>query len=230
MTNQEPTRTEERTGEERTPPQPFAEYLQELREERGWERPALARELKISESFIEKLEQGNWQGLGSLSHLRGTIRRYAHVFSVPYEELWDRLSRDAGGRQNGGRDTLPPNRFIVSRFQLSSARVVRVGTGLVVFLMIAAYVASRVVASASAPVVRFVAFPSVASSSPVLIRGTIGKNVRELFINGQSVGLANGAFQYELFAGPGLNVVVVRARSFWGREAQWEQPVVMTGS
>jgi hypothetical protein len=102
-----------------------------------------------------------------------------------------------------------------------------VGAGLIFFVIAAIYLGNRVMASASVPTVHFIDMPSVVSSSPAVIRGTVGKNVKTLAINGQMVGLSGSVFEYELFVMPGLNLMTVSARTFWGKELQWEQPVVM---
>jgi cytoskeletal protein RodZ len=200
--------------------------LHDLRIERGVEREKLAVLLGIPERLIEAIESGDRNRLPSDAYVLGVAKKYAHYFSVPYEDLekiWQSESETI--HLASGKSDLPPqNRFVLTQRRWSIS--LRTLTTILFFAAAGIYLLAQLIIAALPIRIRVNDLPLVTQESAIEISGTVLGRPKQVLLNRRDLPIENNRFKANLFLVPGPNNLRLAAENYLGITTVWERIIV----
>lgn len=193
----------------------LAELLEETLRIKNISLEKLALLSGISERFLNGLLGGHTENLPAAPYVRGYLMKIADVLGLNGEDLWSAyLKHDTAIRRSGAEDSLPGNRFVLSK--LRSRLIIILGAILIV-LVIAVMKIPALFGGASLTIGNMEPNMIVHEQSFV-VRGSVD-NKDTLTINGDIVyPKENGDFEHAIELQKGFNTIEFKIKRFLGKE------------
>lgn len=188
--------------------------LKALREESGVKLGTLAADLRVSERYLEDLEEGRYHALSEEIYVRNFIRSYAHAFgrdSAPFLDLCALELVEARGSRKIERTV--PSVLVRKLDLLPTVFVFRVILASVVSLAFLFYLGYEVKKITSPPtlIIEEPADNLVINFGEIVVRGRSEKEA-QIRINGeQALGDSAGNFKEIVRLERGLNLIKISA-------------------
>jgi cytoskeletal protein RodZ len=194
--------------------------LKEARLQKGLTIEEVSQATKIKASFLEAIEESDYQKLPSFAYSQGFVRNYARFLEFPESEMLAVFRREVEEDKN--YRVLPKGLDRNLQSPLSKFRVGQtVLLAFFVIIAVLAYIIFQYRAAIFNPYLD-VSSPkdmTVISSSYVTVMGKTDPN-NTLFINDQPVSLdSSGGFKKTLIIFPGDTTIVVKVINRFGKQS-----------
>jgi hypothetical protein len=192
----------------------FAAFFASRLKERGLSVKKLSELSGISQKDLQNLSEGDFDNLPPAPYLRGYTIKLSKILEFDPELWWNYFVRIGAVKASGHEDTLPVNRFAITKGR-------RYGLVVAVIVVVLVYGGLRFSKILGRPTL-IISEPGEGiarvKESNITVRGTI-EDADNLFINGTLVEIKqDGTWQKNVVLEPGLNTVEFRARKLLGRE------------
>lgn len=197
----------------------ISSILNNAMEKRGVNIDDLSEETGIPERFIELLLTENFDNMPPAPYTHGYIIKISKVLDLDGEEIWDTYLKNKKEIKKSGKfDTLPKNRFAVSKL---NKKALLIGF---VFILLAGYFIFRSVFSANIEselsINNLKEDPTIATSSEFSIEGNLNPQY-QLTINQTPVyPNSSGNFEEIINLQEGLNTVVFNIEGILGKDGE----------
>lgn len=174
-----------------SPPHALANLIVDGLRMKGVSLERLGQLTGISDRFLELLVGGQHHKLPAAPYVRGYLIKIAEVLGLDGGELWrEYLAESAALRRAGTSDTLPPNRFTITRFNWKIILWALLG------VLILGYILLRIPALVDTYEFSVNIADNLVVYEPVFtIKGTVNEN-DQLTLNGEVLYPdSNGAFE-----------------------------------
>lgn len=169
----------------------------------------LSQTTGISERFLKLLLEGKLEKLPSAPYIHGYLLKIAQVLGLDGDRLWDEyVSENDTVRRSGERDTLPKNRFALSKIK----RMVWVVLTLLIVVLVYIGFRMQFVFNPSPISLENVTDNMVVREEKISIRGTVDVNDRLTINTEQVYPDSEGHFEKEIALQPGFNTIVFMVR------------------
>lgn len=201
----------------------LGEKMKKIRNERRLSLAEVSKSTKIQSKYLQYMEEGEYSKLPADVYVKGFLRSYAQIMGLNEDALCKQYQREKGIHCNikkipQTQETSKPLNF--SSIVITPKMVV---VSLVLLLVVSSFVYLY------AQVNNFVSAPRLAILKPTdgaLVNGisthVVGVAEKDalVFINDQKVLVnENGEFSEDVSVKPGLNMIIVKARSKFNKEA-----------
>jgi cytoskeletal protein RodZ len=204
----------------------IGEKLKEERKKRGLTLLEVAKATKIRESFLQAIEEGNYEMLPGSSYAHGFVKNYLEYLGFPIKEYLALFRREYDEKENRklmpeglmGKETIS-----LKRFSFTQA----IWLGGVVILALFTYLLFQYRAAFWSPqlVVSSPADNAVLSAQTIHVNGTTDPNTAVTVNTLPAYIDANGKFSKEIPVFPGDIVVSVKAVNSFGKITDVERHV-----
>ena len=207
----------------------IGQRLLEAREEKGLSLEDVSQSTKIRASFLEAIENGEYEKLPSATYAQGFVRNYARFLGLPEKETLALFKRELDVERNFG--VLPQSlskNYEPSGFRLKQSLFFIV----LIFLVILGFIFYQYRSVFFSPELK-VTSPldnSKTYSSRITVLGKTDSNAT-LFVNGNPVAVDfSGNFRKNLNVFPGKVTIIVRATNRFGKETIVKREVEVKAS
>jgi len=199
----------------------FSEKLKKTREESGFSKEKIAELLNFPVKYLDCIEKGELDRLPADVYAKGFLRKYAKILDIEPDLLVLEFEKeikiirhlDKGFNEHPSLPSLRSRRWIITPKTLGW------GAGVVLFLLVAAYLAYQLHFLISPPSLTVLepAPDSIVENSVLTVKGEAEISAR-LTINGQMVYVnKDGSFKQEITLNQGLNVIRIEAANRFGK-------------
>ncbi|PIP29988.1 hypothetical protein COX26_01135 [Candidatus Jorgensenbacteria bacterium CG23_combo_of_CG06-09_8_20_14_all_54_14] len=195
-----------------SPPHALANLIVDGLRMKGVSLERLSQLTGISDRFLELLVGEQYYKLPAAPYVRGYLIKIAEVLGLDGGELWrEYLAESAGLRRAGASDTLPPNRFTITRFNWKIILWALLG------VLILGYILLRIPALVDTYEFSVNIADSLVVHEPAFtIKGTVNKN-DQLTLNGEVLYPdSNGTFEKLVTLKDGWNTFEFKMKRFLG--------------
>jgi len=202
----------------------FSEVLKNLREKKGISISQLASLTGIEEEFLKALEEKNWELLPPDIYIQGYLKKISQVLEVDFEDLWGLYRIQKKELYfSGKRDLFPEIKTKKSFLGVDWGKLIWVG----LVLLGCFYIGLNLRGLFLPPQLQVTkpAFDFVSLKEEIEIEGKTNAHI--LLINGKEVPLEeDGSFFYKFSLMPGLNILRIEAKNYFGRSKIIERKVI----
>jgi transcriptional regulator with XRE-family HTH domain len=217
----------------------IGEMLISARENSQLSRVDIAREIKVSEKYLEALEKGRYNDLPSPVYIKNYLRLYSRALGIRWDKIEERYQQEitvyhqhphtkphdearTRPRLRQQKTAIRPHVAAGAHGQqaLLIPRLLKIGAFGIVIMVMIVYFAWGVVRLLSPPalVILSPAQDIIVTSPDIVIEGQSEPEVA-VEINGQAIGVEpDGRFREELVLRDGLNTIRVTAQSKLSRQ------------
>jgi len=201
--------------------QSFGEKLRKAREGAGLSKEKAAELLNFPVKYFDGLEKGELDKLPADVYSKGFLRKYAKILDIDSDLLVLEFEKeikiirhlDKGFREHLSLPSLRSSRWIIT------PKTLGLGAGIIIFLLVAGYLAYQLHFLISPPSLAVFepASDSVVENSALTVKGEAEISAK-LTINGQVVYLdKDGGFKQEITLNQGLNIIKIEAANRFGK-------------
>ena len=201
----------------------FSEVLKNLREKKGISISQLSSLTGIEEKFLEALEKKEWEILPPDIYIQGYLRRISQILEVDFKNLWKLYQLEKRKLYLSGKEDSFPQ--LEKKRRLSGINLEKLVWSFLVVLGLV-YIGINLKPLFLPPKLEITspAFDLVASQDKIKVEGKT--NARFVFINGKEVPIKEGKFCYHFPLVPGLNILKIEAKNYFGRSTIVERRVI----
>ena len=201
----------------------FSEILKNLREKKGMTISQLSSLTGIEERFLEALEEKKWDLLPPDIYIEGYLRKISQVLGVEFKDLWSLYRIQKKTLYFSGKSDIFPEikrkksflRFDFGKliwFTLIILGLTYIGLNLRQF-----FITPKL--EVFSPAFDFVSF-----EDEIKVEGET--NAKFLLINNKEIPLKEGKFSYSFPLVPGLNILRIEAKNYFGKPAIVERKII----
>ena len=201
----------------------FSEVLKNLREKKEISTSQLSSLTGIEEKFLKALEEKRWDLLPPDIYIEGYLRKISKILGVEFKDLWNlyRIQKRTlyfSGKKDIFPETKEKKGFLkfdfgkLIWFVLIALGLFYIGLSLKPF-----FVAPKLEVFSPA-------FDSVSFEDKVKIEGET--TAKLLLINNKEIPLKEGKFSYSFPLVPGLNILRIEAKNYFGKSAVIERKII----
>lgn len=204
----------------------IGEKLKEERKKRGLTLEHVAKATKIRESFLQAIEEGNYEKLPGSSYAHGFVKNYLEYMGFPTKQYLALFRREYDEKENRklmpeglvGREGIPLRRFSITQ---------AIWLGGVIILALFAYLLFQYRAAFWAPQLNVTspAEKSTLSAQTILISGTTDTNTAVTVNTLPAYVDTTGKFSKEIPVFPGDIVITIKAVNSFGKITTVERHV-----
>lgn len=196
-------------------------FLKKERKKAKLQMSEVAEKLKTKKSFIEALEEDDFNNLPAKVYLRGLVKNYCDLLEVPSKKFLRQLDKEYKIPQSDTEKLLKVGKKTpLESFCLADAKK---WLALVLFLIIFLYLALKAEDIFGRPQIE-ISYPAddlVVADSEVFVQGKIEGVFKNFSINGQRASVSeDGEFREKIFLKQGINEIVFSAVNLFGRQAE----------
>jgi len=201
----------------------FSEVLKNLREKKGISISQLSSLTGIEEKFLEALEKKEWEILPPDIYIQGYLRRISQILEVDFKNLWKLYQLEKRKLYLSGKEDSFPQ--LEKKRRLSGINLEKLVWSFLVVLGLV-YIGINLKPLFLPPKLEITspAFDLVASQDKIKVEGKT--NARFVFINGKEVPIKEGKFCYHFPLVPGLNILKIEAKNYFGRSTIVERRII----
>ncbi|KKQ45148.1 MAG: Transcriptional regulator, XRE family [Candidatus Moranbacteria bacterium GW2011_GWC2_37_8] len=201
----------------------LGERMKKIRDERRLSLAEISKSTKIQVKYLEYLEEGEYLKLPADVYVRGFLRSYAIFMGLNETALFKQYEREKGIHKNIKKIADCDTRSNPINFSSLVITPKMIIIGMVLFLVVSSfvYLYAQVNNFVSAPrlVIMKPADGSLTEGTSTHVTGVAEKDAL-VFINDQKVLVnENGEFSEDVGLRPGQNMITVKARSKFDKEA-----------
>jgi len=201
----------------------FSEVLKNLREKKGISIAQLSSLTGIEEKFLEALEKKEWDLLPPDIYIQGYLKKISQILEVDFKNLWELYRLEKRKLYLSGKEDFFPQlekkkRFFGINFEkLIWSFLILLGL---------AYIGINLKPLFLPPKLEVIspAFDLVAFEDKIKVEGRT--NAKSVFINGKEVPIEEGKFSYYFPLVPGLNILKIEAKNYFGRSTIVERKII----
>ncbi|MCK4918917.1 MAG: helix-turn-helix domain-containing protein [Candidatus Pacebacteria bacterium] len=210
------------------------ECFKKRREENNVSLKDVSEKLKIKRSYLEDLEENNYNQLPPDVYVKGFIRAYAALVGFNAEKMVELFSKERTvnnkviNKNNSKEKIYKHSKFSISEYLTITPRLITVLITLFLLSVVGYYLWHQISSFSSTPylVVSNPIVDQISKESEILIAGQIEKDAT-LKINGKGVYVNfEGYFQETIILKPGNNVLVIEATNRFGKVASETRNIV----
>ena len=201
----------------------FSEALKNLREKKGISIAQLSSLTGIEEKFLEALEKKEWDLLPPDIYIQGYLKKISQILEVDFKNLWELYRLEKRKLYLSGKgDSFPEIERKRKFFGINFEKLI--WSFLIILGLV--YIGINLRPLFLPPKLEIVspAFDSVASEDKIKVEGRT--NAKFVFINGKEVPIKEGKFSYYFPLVPGLNILKIEAKNYFGRSTIVERKVI----
>lgn len=201
----------------------FSEVLKNLREEKGVSIAQLSSLTGIEEKFLEALEKKEWDLLPPDIYIQGYLKKISQIFGVDFKNLWELYRLEKRKLYFSGKeDSFPEIEKKRKFFGINFEKLI--WSFLIILGLV--YIGINLKPLFLPPKLEIIspAFDLVSSEDKIKVEGRT--NAKFLFINGKEVPIKEGKFFYYFPLVPGLNILKVEAKNYFGRSTIVERKII----
>lgn len=198
----------------------LGEQLKKIREDAGLSIMDLAVATKIQFKYLKRLENEEYDKLPIPVYIRGFIQKWTKACGVDSEKLLLQFYRENKPLINKTEDNQLPS-IIAPSFIITSKHLIVVFTILALVVFGGYFVYNQRVFQNTPKIEIFSPkeFNIVTENDTVLISGKASKT-DDILINQEEIESQQGKFEYNYLLSPGLNTIIIKARSNTGKTAE----------
>lgn len=200
------------------------EILMKERIKRGLSLEEVSQETKIKVSFLQAIEEGDYEKLPANAYAKGFVRSYARFLGLDEKKVLAFFRREYA--QVKSRTGVPPQPIEAQSLALTPGKVFAFffSAAIIIFLAILFW---QYKSFAGAPLL-LVSAPTDKITIERPLAAVIGRTdqTAQVFVNGEEVKVkADGIFEETINLNEGLNTIRIVARNKVGRESVVERVV-----
>ncbi len=210
------------------------ECLKKKREEKEISIKEISEKLKIKTSYLEDLEENNYDKLPPDVYVKGFIRSYAQFVGFNAQKMVDLYSKEKAidnkieNKKNQKRKGETGRKFLISNYIIITPKILTIIFSLLVLSIVGYYLWHQISSFNSTPYL-FISSPTadqISDKSEIEVAGQT-ETQATLRINGENVFIgSDGYFSETILLKSGNNILIIEATNRFDRTARQVRNII----